>query len=237
MNEINPILYTIRPGDTLYKLAMQYGTTVQSIIDNNMALNPYNLRVGQQIYIYPNHEYWISMNQVQLIKQMNLVWEQHIMWTRMLLISIAENLKDLKATQTRLLRNPKDIADVFRRFYGIAVANRIQQLITEYLVIGKELIVALKNKNQEEATKLNTKWYQNADEMAEAFSSINPFYPKEEIRNMLYEHLRLTTNEVNYRLQGNYAEDINSYDMVQKEILKMSQFFVNGIVKQFPNLF
>ena len=237
MNEMNPILYTIRPGDTLYKLAMQYGTTVQSIIDNNMALNPYNLRVGQQIYIYPNHEYWVSMNQVQLIKQMNLVWEQHIMWTRMLLISIAENLKDLEATQARLLRNPKDIADVFRRFYGIAVANRIQQLLTEHLVIGKDLIVALKNKNQEEATKLNTKWYQNADEMAEAFSSINPFYPKEEIRNMLYEHLRLTTNEVNYRLQGNYVEDINSYDMVQKEILKMSQFFVNGIVKQFPNLF
>lgn len=237
MNEMNPILYTIRPGDTLYKLAMQYGTTVQSIIDNNMALNPYSLRVGQQIYIYPNHEYWISMNQVELIRQMNLVWEQHIMWTRMLLISIAEDLKDLEATQTRLLRNPKDIADVFRRFYGNAVANRIQQLLTEHLVIGKELIVALKNKNQEEATKLNTKWYQNADEMAEAFSSINPFYPKEEIRNMLYEHLRLTTNEVNYRLQGNYTEDINSYDMVQKEILKMSQFFVNGIVKQFPNLF
>ena len=237
MNEMNPILYTIRPGDTLYKLAMQYGTTVQSIIDNNIALNPYNLRVGQQIYIYPNHEYWISMNQVQLLKQMNLVWEQHIMWTRMLLISIAENLKDLDATQARLLRNPKDIADVFRRFYGIAVANRIQQLLTEHLVIGKDLIVALKNNNQEEATKLNTKWYQNADEMAEAFSSINPFYQKEEIRNMLYEHLRLTTNEVNYRLQGNYAEDINSYDKVQKEILKMSQFFVNGIVKQFPNLF
>ena len=237
MNEMNPILYTIRPGDTLYKLAMQYGTTVQTIIDNNIALNPYNLRVGQQIYIYPNHEYWISMNQVQLLKQMNLVWKQHIMWTRMFLISIAENLKDLDATQARLLRNPKDIADVFRRFYGIAVANRIQQLLTEQLVIGKDLIVALKNNNQEEATKLNTKWYQNADEMAEAFSSINPFYQKEEIRNMLYEHLRLTTNEVNYRLQGNYAEDINSYDMVQKEILKMSQFFVNGIVKQFPNLF
>lgn len=241
MNEMNPILYTIRPGDTLYNLAMQYGTTVQNIIDSNMALNPYNLRVGQQIYIYPNDmqnpSYWVSMNQVQLLKQMNLVWEQHIMWTRMLLISIAENLKDLEATQARLLRNPKDIADVFRRFYGNAVANRIQQLLTEHLTIGKDLIVALKNKNQEEAKRLNTKWYQNADEMAEAFSSINPFYPREEIRNMLYQHLRLTTNEVNNRLQGNYVEDINSYDMVQKEILRMSQFFVNGIVKQFPNLF
>ena len=64
MNDMNPILYTIKPGDTLYHLAMQYGTTVQNIIDTNMALNPYDLRVGQQIYIYPNDaqnaNYWIS---------------------------------------------------------------------------------------------------------------------------------------------------------------------------------
>lgn len=241
MNEFNPILHIIRPGDTLYNLAMQYGTTVQDIINTNIALDPYNLRVGQQIYIYPNYgqnsTYWISINQVQLLERMNLMWEQHIMWTRMLLISIAENLKDLNATQTRLLQNPKDIADIFRRYYGNAVANRIQQLLTEHLVIGKDLIVALKNKNEQQVANLNTKWYQNADEMAEAFSSINPFYPKEEIRKMLYEHLRLTTNEVNNRLQGNYEADINDYDMVQKEILKMSQFFVNGIVQQFPNLF
>lgn len=88
-----------------------------------------------------------------------------------------------------------------------------------------------------EATELNKKWYQNADDMAETFSSINPFYKKEEVRKMLYEHLRLTTDEVNARLKGNYVADINAYDMVQKEILGMSRYFVNGIVRQFPNLF
>ena len=241
MNDINPIIHTIRPGDTLYNLAIQYGTTVQDIIDTNLALEPYNLRVGQQIYIYPNYNqnnnYWVSMNEVRLLEKMNLVWEQHIMWTRMLLISIAENLKDLEATQTRLLRNPKDIADVFRPYYGNNVASEIQRLLTEYLAIEKDLIVALKNKDQEQANELSTKWYQNADRMAEAFSSINPFYPKEEIRRMLYEHLRLTTEEVNARLRGDYVADINAYDRVQKEILKMSRFFVNGIVRQFPNLF
>ena len=66
----------------------------------------------------------------------------------MLLISIAENLKDLDATQTRLLQNPKDIANVFRRYYGDSVANTIEKLLTEHLVIGKNLIVALKNNNQ-----------------------------------------------------------------------------------------
>lgn len=241
MNEMNPILHTIRPGDTLYNLAIMYCTTVQNIIDTNLALDPYSLRVGQQIYIYPNcnqnNNYWVSINEVRLLEQMNLVWEQHIMWTRMLLISIAENLKDLDATQARLLRNPKDIANVFRPYYGANVANQIEKLLTEHLVIGKNLIVALKNNNQKEAMELNKKWYQNADDMAEAFSSINPFYPKEEIRKMLYEHLRLTTDEVNARLKGDYVADINAYDMVQKEILHMSRFFVNGIVRQFPNLF
>lgn len=237
---MNPILHTIRPGDTLYNLAIMYCTTVQNIIDTNLALDPYSLRIGEQIYIYPNcnqNNYWVSINEVRLLEQMNLIWEQHIMWIRMLLISIAENLKDLEATQTRLLRNPRDIADVFRPYYGANVANQIEKLLTEHLAIGKNLIVALKNNNQKEATELNQKWYQNADNMAEAFSSINPFYPKEEVRKMLYEHLKLTAEEVNARLKGDYVADINAYDMVQKEILKMSRFFVNGIVRQFPNLF
>lgn len=46
-----PVLHTIKPGDTLYNLAIMYGTTVQEIINTNLALDPYNLRIGQQIYI------------------------------------------------------------------------------------------------------------------------------------------------------------------------------------------
>lgn len=159
MNDINPILHIIRPGDTLYNLAIKYCTTVQ------------------------------------------------------------------------------DIADVFRTYYGNNIAREIQRLLTEHLAIGKDLIVALKNNKQKEAMELNKKWYQNADVMSEAFSSINPFYTKEETRRMLYEHLKLTTEEVNARLKGDYIADINAYDKVQKEILKMSQFFVDGIVRQFSNLF
>lgn len=146
MNNSSPILYTIRPGDTLYNLAMRYGTTVQEIINTNLALDPYNLRVGQQIYIYPYNDdapndYWFSINQINLLKLMNLVWEQHIMWTRMLLISIAENLKDLDATEARLLQNPKDIANVFRRYYyGDNVASTIEKLLTEHLVILRHMI-------------------------------------------------------------------------------------------------
>lgn len=236
---MNPILYVIKPGDTLFSLANKFGVSVQDIINSNVAIDPYNLRVGQQIYIYPRlpSNYWWSIRQVDLLKRMNLAWEQDIMWTRMLLISIAEDLKDLDTTEKRLLQNPKDIADIFRRYYGNTTANKIENLVTEHLAIGKDLIVALKNNNQKLAKELTEKWYNNADEMAEAFSSINPFYPKEKVRDMLYDHLELTTDEVTARLRKDYTADIAAFDKVQQEILKMSQFFVEGIFKQFPNAF
>ena len=189
------------------------------------------------IYPYGYQNYCISMNEVNLIKRMNLVWEQHIMWTRMLLISIAENLKDFSATEARLLQNPRDIANVFERFYGKNVANVIEKLITEHLVIGEKLIFALKNKDQKAAADLNAKWYKNADEIAEAFSNFNPFYKRSDVQAMMYEHLRLTSNEVEERLAGNYVADIKAFDEVQKEVLGMAQYFVDGIVCQFPDLF
>lgn len=236
---MNPILYVIKPGDTLFNLANKFGVSVQDIINSNVAIDPYNLRVGQQIYIYPRlpSNYWWSIRQVDLLKRMNWAWEQDIMWTRMLLISIAEDLKDLDATEKRLLQNPKDIADIFKRYYGNTTANKIENLLTEHLAIVKDLIVALKNNNQKLAKELTEKWYNNADEMAEAFSSINPFYPKEKVRDMLYDHLELTTDEVTARLRKDYTADIAAFDKVQQEILKMSQFFVEGIFKQFPNAF
>ncbi|MBU5425249.1 LysM peptidoglycan-binding domain-containing protein [Tissierella pigra] len=43
--------YTIKSGDTLYKLAMTYNTTVEAIMKLNPGINPNNLQIGQRICI------------------------------------------------------------------------------------------------------------------------------------------------------------------------------------------
>jgi tetratricopeptide (TPR) repeat protein len=45
-----PTIYVVRPGDTLYSIARQHGTTVQAIMAAN-GLTNYNIYVGQQLYI------------------------------------------------------------------------------------------------------------------------------------------------------------------------------------------
>ena len=230
----NKMLYTLQNRDTLYTLALRYNTTVENIMANNAFLNPYNLIVGSQIVICPNSRdntrgniSGISLQELNLLEEMNTLWEQHVFWTRLFLISVAESLDDLELTKNRLLRNPKDIASVYRRYYGNDIASRLETLLTEHLVIGGDLIVALKNKNTTLASTLTQKWYQNADEMAEFFSSFNPYYDKEEVRQMFYTHLQLTTDEVTARLRRDFAADIAAFDKIEKEALEMSRYFAN----------
>lgn len=40
----------------------------------------------------------ITINQLNLMKRMNTLWEQHVFWTRLLIISILNDLGDLKET-------------------------------------------------------------------------------------------------------------------------------------------
>lgn len=246
MNCPNQFRYVIQTGDDLFQLAKHYKTNVPILLLYNPHIDPNNLKVGTPIIICPGKEFQVhedNENQsacldvykrTVLSTSMRLVWEQHVYWTRMLLISIAERLKDQKDVTDRLLQNPNDIADVFRKYYSNDIAELIARLLNEHLQIGAELITALRDGKKEEADRLNKKWFENADKMAMAFSSINPYYKFKEVRQMLYEHLNLTTQEVAMRLAGNYPADIEAFNKVEKEVLSMADYFTSGIIQQFP---
>jgi len=243
------ITYVIRQGDNLYQLARYYQTTVPMILSQNPNIDPYNLQVGASIMICPGNDFTMQQHglnpttcpnastQIALIKNMRLVWSQHVYWTRMLLISIAQRLKDQNDVTNRLLQNPNDIARIFANYYSENISKTISQLLTEHLEIGAALITALRDGKTSDADNLNRQWYINADKMAEAFSNINPYYNIDTMRKMLYAHLQLTTQEVSMRLAENYIADIKAFNDVEKEAMSMADYFSSGIMRQFPQEF
>ena len=243
------ISHVIQPGDNLYQLARTYQTTIPALLSLNPNIDPYNLQIGTVIIICPGENFITQPGHplppacpnpekpFSLRSSMRLVWLQHVYWTRMLLISIAERLKDQEPVTVRLLQNPADIAHIFARFYAADVARSITQLLTEHLQIGADLITALRDQKTAQAESLNRQWHRNADEMAEAFSGINPYYNRAELRNMLYTHLELTSQEVAMRLAGNYTADIEAFSKVEQEALTMAETFSSGLIQQFPQSF
>jgi hypothetical protein len=180
----------------------------------------------------------ISQRELVLRNDMRRLWEDHVTWTRLAIISLTTDAPDTETTVGRLLRNQTDIGDAIRPFYGDAAGHELTRLLREHILIAADLIAAAKAGDQEAVTAAQSRWTANADEIAGFLARANPrFWKLGEMKEMLHEHLRLTTNEVLARLTGDWAADVAAYDQIHLQALEMADMLSTGIVKQFPKRF
>jgi hypothetical protein len=179
----------------------------------------------------------ISEKEVRLKSSMRLVWEQHVYWTRMTIISLAFNLPDVDFVTARLLRNATDMGDLLRPFYGNRIAAKFSSLIREHLVIAAELVKAAKAGDQKAVAAAERRWYANGEEIADFLSTINPYISEKEFKEMFFEHLALTKSEAVFILQKDFKSSIAVFDKIEAEALQMADTITVAIVKQFPKKF
>jgi hypothetical protein len=168
---------------------------------------------------------------------MRALWEQHIFWTRMTVNSIAGKLPDQAPTTARLLENAADFGRAFAPYYGAAVAGQFADLLRSHLTIAAEVVTALRDGKTEAAKDANRRWYQNAENIAVFLAQINPYWSREQWRSMLFEHLRLLTEEVSTRIAGDYEANVATNRRVERQALEMADTMSEGIVRQFPMAF
>lgn len=59
----------------------------------------------------------INRTELEIINKFRLLWEQHIVWTRMAITSIVFDTPDQEQVIARLLRNPTDLSNALKIFY------------------------------------------------------------------------------------------------------------------------
>ena len=174
-----------------------------------------------------------SSKQAAFQDAMRKLWEDHIVWTRVFIISAVADLPDKAAATDRLLKNQADIGDAIKPYYGNAAGDKLTTLLKEHITTAAEVVTAAKaadKAKQDDATK---RWFANADQIAGFLSEANPkSWPLAEMQKMMRDHLNLTTEEAVARLQGNWAADIAAYDKVHVQILLMADMLSAGVVNQ-----
>lgn len=180
----------------------------------------------------------ISQTELALRNDMRRLWEDHVTWTRLAIISLTTDAPDTDATVGRLLENQTEIGDAIEPFYGESAGDELTRLLREHILIAADLIAAARAGDQAGVANAQSRWTANADEIAGFLASANPrSWKLDEMQAMLHEHLRLTTDEVVARLQGDWAADVAAYDAIHLQALGMADMLSTGIVKQFPRRF
>ncbi|HMG15040.1 MAG TPA: hypothetical protein VK590_06320 [Saprospiraceae bacterium] len=178
-----------------------------------------------------------AMNSSKLKLDMRKLWEDHVTWTRNVILCLVDDLPGKDQAIKRLLQNQTDIGDAIKPIYGEEAGKKLTSLLVPHITISAEVVNAAKAGNTVALDEANKKWFTNADEISTFLSKANPNWKLADMKKMMDDHLKLTTDEAVQRIKKDYDKDVIAYDKVHNEIIMMSDMLADGIVKQFPSKF
>ncbi|HEY1276572.1 MAG TPA: hypothetical protein VGF25_16805 [Thermoleophilaceae bacterium] len=169
---------------------------------------------------------------------MRKLWEDHITWTRLAIVSFAAGLPDFDQTAGRLLQNQVDIGNAIKPYYGRKAGNQLTALLREHILGAVEVLKAAKAGDNAAFATAKRAWYANGREIARFLNRASPrFLPLAATQRMMRGHLDQTLDEAAHRLSGDFAADIRDYERIHHHILMMADAISGAIIKQFPSRF
>jgi hypothetical protein len=176
--------------------------------------------------------------QVAFHDAMRKLWEDHVTWTRLAIVTFVDGSAGFPATAARLLQNQADIGDAIKPFYGDAAGARLTALLHDHITIAVEILQAAKAGDTDAFNEANARWYANANDIADFLSAANPrFWPNDMMRADMKTHLDQTLTEAAHELAGDYAASVADYEDVHLHILAMADVLSSGLIGQFPSHF
>ena len=169
---------------------------------------------------------------------MRKLWEDHVTWTRLFIVSALGNLADKDATTARLLKNQEDIGNAIKPIYGDEAGTKLTALLKDHILTAADLVAASAAGDSAKADAASKKWSANADEIAVFLNGANPTaWPLDAAKSMMREHLEATTAEVTARIKKDWDADVAAFEKVHEQALKMADMLSDGIRGQFPAKF
>lgn len=248
--------HVVKQGDTFYKLAQKYKTTVPDIIRRNPGINPYNLQVGTRLNIcegmpqgnrpgWPgNRPVWpgnrpempgempMPEDELEVNNDMRKAWTEHAFWMMIYQNSIFNGLADVEDVAMRLMQNAEDLAAVYDNFYSGAIINQLTRLLMEHARLAGEIMVSMRD-NTPDTEQLERQWFQNAESIARLLANANSEYSYEELLQAFTAHLDMVKRQMLAAMNKEYENAIRLFDETLNQLLEMADYLTDGLLKQF----
>jgi hypothetical protein len=180
----------------------------------------------------------LTAQQLAFHDQMRKLWEDHVTWTRLAIVTFADGSAGFPTTAQRLLDNQDDIGAAIAPFFGTSAGDQLAALLHEHITLAVAILQAAKDGDTAGFNSAKARWYANANDIADFLARINPrFWPDDVMREDMKVHLDQTLAEAADELAGHYADSVRDYEAIHLHILAMADMLSTGIIERFSGAF
>ena len=177
----NRISYRVPEGDSLYKLAKQFHTTVTELILLNSGVNPYNLQTGMRLTICPGEGYVDENESKPSEGNTNKPTKTPVGG---IVIIPGTTTQPGTATRPGTTTQPENNM-------GVDLRQRMRMAWLNHITLVKFYLISFfENLSSQNAWKDAV--YKNAEEILAIFAQYYPASAMQRFRKLFMEHLRLT---------------------------------------------
>jgi hypothetical protein len=165
-----------------------------------------------------------------LLFSVRSLWRDMVTWGRAYMVSRFAGLSSSDVEFNRLYQIPQEFGNIMQVIFGYDNAQKFVQYISQQIVLIRSMVEAQMAGDVNLANQLIRQLYSLADERASFMTSINPFWDLTDTRNLIYNFLQLTIEEITAFLSGDYQRDIDIYDRLLHHTDNMGDYLTQGII-------
>ncbi|MGI6731608.1 MAG: hypothetical protein ACOX5F_06925 [Anaerovoracaceae bacterium] len=150
----------------------------------------------------------ITYEEMNQIFRLRIAWNEINTRTNMYMLSRYLGIVDAEAVKAFLNQFMLEYTDLVQQFFDTDIGSYPQEL-EEYVNLIDSLITAQIDGNVNEINRITQLLYENADQRAVSFASLNPLWNETEWRSRLYNRLRYTIDQSTAYLRGDYSSGLD----------------------------
>jgi hypothetical protein len=166
------------------------------------------------------------------------LWVGHIFWVRHVVSNIATNdPEERDAAEKEAVANTKQIASTILPFYGEIASEKLFNLLDINIGAVREYSEATVAGNKRQQNIALAHLGSNADDIADFFSHLNPYLPKDTVRGLIAAHGAHHVLQINQYKGKEYAHLGATWPMMRQHVYVIADTLTTALVKQFPSKF
>jgi len=182
------------------------------------------------------NENYLTYDQVNIIIAFQKLWLDLASWMRSYIKAEIYDTKSLQSVKNYLLTLPSEFYNTFSIFYGTITAQRIMDLMSEFIKAGIKVVESLKYGDSLLGESRTVEWYKIADDLSSFLARTNIYWDENQWKYLLYQYIKLKIEEINAILNDNYEEEIKLYNSIEDIVFLMASYMARGIISSNLNI-